>query len=65
MSASFPSLFVVPIRMLTREVAALSLNAADMMGSSGMISTVRGGMVSGSSADAFSIVACKNERANQ
>ncbi len=51
--------------MLTREVAALSVDAADLMGSSGMINTLRGGTVSGSSADVLSIVAFKNERANQ
>ncbi len=50
--------------MLTREVAALSVDAADLMGSSGMINTLRGGTVSGSSA-VLSIVAFKNERANQ
>ena len=63
-SALFPSFFVVPIRMLTREVAVLNLDAADLMGSSGTINTLRGGMVSGSSADVLSIVAFKNERAN-
>ena len=64
-SPLFPSFFVVPNRMLTREVAALSVDAADLMGSSGMINTLRGGTVSGSSADVLSIVAFKNERANQ
>ncbi len=63
-SASFPSFFVVLIGMLTREVAVSSLNAADLMGSSGTINTLRGSMVSGSSADVLSIVAFKIERAN-
>ena len=62
-SPLFPSFFVVPVRMLTREVAVLSLNAADLMRSSGMINTLKGGMVSGSSPDVLSIVAFQNERA--
>ena len=58
----FLSFFVVPIRMLTREVAVL--HAADLTLSSGMINTLRVGKESGSSTDVRSIVAFKNEQAN-